>query len=253
MERASSSVADPGLMLTVPGRREPGLRFEVASGGRMLLRRRDDVVFFGLVHRWRYGVALYRTGSYTSPLPPIPAELVRRSAGSPGWFDQWAHRFAGWLDAAGDGPLHDGAWVLRRRKDTHILTYDLVADFPYAHLDWFAGWHGIVPLRPLPGPESGRVKAYRKQARDGVLPPLLLGAASALDGYLLLDGHARLAAALAENVEPGLLVLEPSDPDGGWPIPRSRAWPIRGGVEAWEDAFRIRGGDRSRCHELLER
>ncbi|MFF5725047.1 hypothetical protein [[Kitasatospora] papulosa] len=59
----------------------------------------------------------------------------------------------------------------------------------------------------MPGPGDSRVKAYRKQAREGTLPPVLMWWVSGLDCHLILDGHARLAAAIAESVEPPLLRL----------------------------------------------
>jgi hypothetical protein len=65
----------------------------------------------------------------------------------------------------------------------------------------------ILPLRPLGGPDTGRVKAYRKQVVEGTLAPVLLWWISGLDSYVLLDGHDRLVAALSENFEPPLLCL----------------------------------------------
>ncbi|GAA1899682.1 hypothetical protein GCM10009837_22870 [Streptomyces durmitorensis] len=60
----------------------------------------------------------------------------------------------------------------------------------------------------MPDADDPRVKAYRKQARDGTLPPVLLWWVSGLDSHLVLDGHARLAAAIAESVEPAVLELQ---------------------------------------------
>ena len=60
---------------------------------------------------------------------------------------------------------------------------------------------------PMPDADDSRVKAYRKQAREGTLPPVLLWWVSGLDCHLILDGHARLAAAIAESIEPPLLQL----------------------------------------------
>ncbi|MCE0446133.1 hypothetical protein LT493_18650 [Streptomyces tricolor] len=54
----------------------------------------------------------------------------------------------------------------------------------------------------MPDVGDGRVKAYRKQARDGTLPPVLLWWVSGLDCHLVLDGHARLAAAIANRRHP---------------------------------------------------
>ncbi|GAA5017110.1 hypothetical protein [Streptomyces siamensis] len=67
-------------------------------------------------------------------------------------------------------------------------------------------------MRPVPDPGDSRVKAYRKQAREGALPPVLLWWVSGLDCHVILDGHARLAAAIAESVELPLLHLNRSVP-----------------------------------------
>ncbi|MEU8819276.1 hypothetical protein [Actinoplanes sp. NPDC048796] len=65
----------------------------------------------------------------------------------------------------------------------------------------------VLPLRPLSGRNAGRVKSYRKQVEAGVLAPILLWWISGLDCYVILDGHDRLVAALAEDTEPPLLAL----------------------------------------------
>jgi hypothetical protein len=57
-----------------------------------------------------------------------------------------------------------------------------VAAGPAGYLDWTDGRQGVLPMRALPGPEGGRVKAYRKLAREGTLPPVLLWWISGLGG-----------------------------------------------------------------------
>ncbi|MEU8780324.1 hypothetical protein [Streptomyces sp. NPDC048637] len=86
---------------------------------------------------------------------------------------------------------------------------------PDGYVDWYlhnGSWE-ILPLRPMPDADDSRVKAYRKQALDGTLPPVLLWWVSGLDCHLILDGHARFAAAIAESTEPGLLELHRTVPD----------------------------------------
>ncbi|MFE9446302.1 hypothetical protein ACFYO2_47135 [Streptomyces sp. NPDC006602] len=90
----------------------------------------------------------------------------------------------------------------------------LVDDHPDGYIDWFvhsSSWE-VLPLRPMPDADDSRVKAFRKQAREGTLPPILLWWVSGLDCHLILDGHARLAAAIAESVEPPLLQLHRTVP-----------------------------------------
>lgn len=51
------------------------------------------------------------------------------------------------------------------------------------------------------------MKAWRKVAREGLLPPLLLYFVSGMDSWLVLDGHDRLLAARLEGAAPKALVL----------------------------------------------
>lgn len=187
----------------------PALRLEVASGQRVLLRQRDEVVLLARGDLRNYGLRVFRTGRYESPLPALRADVVRREP-------SWLHRFEAWLRESEVGPLHAGAWTLKRRSlPAYSMSSDLVREHPSAYLDWFGdGWNGLLPLRELPPEDASRVKAYRKQAADGILPPLLLWWVTAFDGWLLLDGHSRLVAAHAEGVEPPVVELSLAmDPD----------------------------------------
>lgn len=66
---------------------------------------------------------------------------------------------------------------------------------------------GVFRLRRPPLADASRVKLWRKRAREGRLPPVLLFYVSGLTMFALLDGHDRLAAAIAEGMAPPLLVL----------------------------------------------
>ncbi|VFS75660.1 Uncharacterised protein [Pseudomonas aeruginosa] len=74
-------------------------------------------------------------------------------------------------------------------------------------LDWW-GARQRRPDRPAPGrDDEGRVKWWRKKAREGELPPVLALRLNCLDACVILDGHCRLRAGLLENVAPEILVL----------------------------------------------
>ncbi|MGX6600769.1 hypothetical protein ACWKSP_01330 [Micromonosporaceae bacterium Da 78-11] len=265
--------------LDITGIRRPGLRFEVAGGRRLVLWQGGAVVLLGSVESDRCGVRVHRAEGYRSPVAPIPVAVARAASSGPDTArsaDRWAGHFERELTRSSDGPLHDGPWRLSSTPlPGYLLHGDLVRDHPEFYLDWLAGWHGVVPLKPLPAVGFGRVKALRKQARDGTLPPLLLLESSGLAGLLLLDGHCRLVAAQAEGVEPATVVLgrgpDPAEQHaaaerGGarfaefkrrWEASapmlaqlrrnhadeltriddwtgRSRAWPLPGGVPAWQ-------------------
>ncbi|WP_225824291.1 hypothetical protein [Streptomyces naphthomycinicus] len=210
-----------GLCLEVRSPRRPGLCL-FSAGRRLLLAQGAKPVLLAAVDEDHCGVEFRRTDAYRSPLPPSRAETGRALAGDP---DRWAHRFAELLRGSPHSPLHEGRWLLSRASGLLRSNHDgrprsaywsslLVAGHPDGYIDWFVhnGSWEILPLRPMPGADDSRVKAYRKQARDGTLPPVLLWWVSGLDCHLLLDGHARLAAAIAESTEPPVLHLHRTAP-----------------------------------------
>ncbi|WP_050515435.1 hypothetical protein [Streptomyces rimosus] len=210
------ALPEGGLVLTVPGGRPgPSLRFERAAGHQWALRQGEHTLIEarpegdGCCH----DLHLRRLPGYRSPLPPVSAATMR--AGS-----NWAHRYARWLEDTECGPLHHGRWRLSRRTAfaPGIWSCDLVRDWPDTTLELLCGggWHGVLPLRPLRAPDTARVKAYRKHARENTLAPVLLWWVSFLDGWLLLDGHDRAAAALAEGTQPVCVELARLPDDADW-------------------------------------
>ncbi|MFG2868433.1 hypothetical protein [Streptomyces sp. NPDC048338] len=208
------------LVLDVADRPRPGLRLRTA-GSRLILEQGGTPLLFAVVDRGDQGVDFYRTAAPRPLLPPLRAAEARAYADRP---ERWLHRVARLLDADPDGPLHDGRWVLTTVMERHWNRDDagpadywgerVVGGHPDGYVDWHVhstGWE-LFPLRPLPAADDARVKAYRAQARAGILPPVLLWWVSGLDCYVVLDGHARLAAAVAEDVEPSVLVLRRTTP-----------------------------------------
>ncbi|MFI5530134.1 hypothetical protein ACIA8O_16475 [Kitasatospora sp. NPDC051853] len=242
MQRTDFTDADgtwAGLSLDVRDRPAPGLCV-FSADSRILLTQASRPVLFAAVEGLE-GVDFWRTDAYRSVLPPLRADTARAVAGDPA---RWAHRFAHHLADPSESPLHDGRWLLTPdcplpRRRPAVLSHreywsDLLAEgHPDGYLDWYAhsGSWEVVPLRPMPGADDSRVKAYRKQAREGTLPPVLLWWVSGLDSHLVLDGHARLAAAVAESVEPPLLQLHRTTP------PDDRAARTEEAVTAYQDTL----------------
>ncbi|MEV5683826.1 hypothetical protein AB0L68_11690 [Streptomyces sp. NPDC052164] len=210
-----------GLLLDVDGRPTPALGVRTAER-RMLLTQGPDPLLFAAVTPDHCGVDFYRTDGFRPVLPPLRAETARRYGGSA---RRWAYHFADGLVDTACGPLHHGRWVLGREAASHhwnrwsrppgeYWRSLLIEGHPSGEIDWFVhnGSWELLPLRALPEADDARVKAYRKQAREGILPPVLLWWVSGLDCFAVLDGHARLAAALAESVEPTLLDLHRTVP-----------------------------------------
>ncbi|MGW9116589.1 hypothetical protein ACWGRV_08040 [Streptomyces sp. NPDC055663] len=217
---ATDSESWGGLGLELQHVTKPGLWPGVANGNRIVLSQGPDAVLFAKIDDDRGRVEYSRTNHYRSPIAPLRAAEVRTvtEQGKPSWYARWAHRFAAALESSPIGPLHEGRWVLSRRLAWEGIprTEDgpaaqwrslLLDDHPDGYIDWFTGSWGVMPLRQMPPPDHGRVKSYRKQAREGILPPALLWWFSGLNCYVILDGHARLVAAIAENQEPAVLAL----------------------------------------------
>ncbi|MEV0171078.1 hypothetical protein AB0I00_08105 [Streptomyces sp. NPDC050803] len=208
MNRGHRELLGPGrLVLNVTDRPgPPALRFERASGGRLLLRQGERPVLLGrsVGKGCCPELYLHRLDGYRSPLPPLRSAEMRSSV-------NWPHRYAGWLEESDGTPLWDGRWELARRGGfpPGIWTEDFVRAWPSGRLELYCGggWHGVLPLRRLSPPDAGRVKAYRKHAREGTLAPVLLWWVSFLDGWVILDGHDRAVAALAEERTPQCVEL----------------------------------------------
>lgn len=73
-------------------------------------------------------------------------------------------------------------------------------------VDWWFGGYLLLPRYQVE-PQSSRLKYWRKIAREGKLPPVLVWYISGLASYLILDGHLRLQAAFDESVPPSFIVL----------------------------------------------
>ncbi|MGV9457142.1 hypothetical protein [Streptomyces sp. NPDC003635] len=169
-------------------------------------------------------LAMHRFDGYRSPLPPIRSALMR----APG---NWPHRYTSWLEDAEGTPLCDGRWEVRERRQFPPYVWggeEFVRDWPGGSLELYCGggWNGVLPLRRLSAPDAPRVKAYRKHAREGTLAPVLLWSVTFLDGWLILDGHDRAVAALAEGWTPPCAVLALEEAD--------RTWPLPGGPVTWD-------------------
>jgi hypothetical protein len=210
-----------GLSLDVQSRRQPGLCL-FSTERRLLLAQQSRPVLLAAVEKDHCGVGFWRTDAYRSVIPPLRADTGRALAGR---LDRWAYRFAQYLLDSPGSPLHDGRWLLSRESPLLCWNYGrlpqseywtsmLIEGHPDGYIDWFvhSGSWEILPLRQMPDAGDGRVKAYRKQARDGLLPPVVLWWVSGLDCHLILDGHARLAAAIAESTVPPLLQLHRTSP-----------------------------------------
>jgi hypothetical protein len=237
-------LAGPGLLLDVPHegpwRQRPALHFEAAPEYRLRLTSGGQPLLWARIDSYWDRCALLRGGTVSAPwgLPPLSAADVREVAhepGTPRWWEAWTWRLGRALVESPQPVLHSGRWCLRpmRAIAAHEATRYAVSPMEWGFgqppaspqsLDgvlrfetfWSEGWgwedvkRGLVlPLRAPSSEDDGRVKSWRKRARDGTLPPALLLHVDLLSKWLVMDGHDRLHAALLEGVAPPLLGLWP--------------------------------------------
>jgi hypothetical protein len=222
----------------------PGLHMQAGSPRLMRLMAGEWPLVWARVESDHYGywylrrpVAGNSPGLVLPPISALEARSVEAPTGSPEWFRSWSRTFGRKLVNSPVSPLYGGRWWLMpgevRERDAGWLPTGVAGRSlaSVCHLDrvavqppaGYAAWDfgdALDPLamRPMSGPDDARVNAWRRALREGYMPPALLMWMSGLDRYIILDGHDRIAAALAESTMPSVLVLchvqeQPRPPD----------------------------------------
>jgi hypothetical protein len=181
----------------------PALHLQAAAGGHLRLVGPHGPILWGLVDRGSYGVDIVRARPPTlHVLPPIRAADVE---------PEWTRHVATQLCASSSTPLGRGRHhLLATTPDLDLRPKHLdalVAQDDDFFFDWDGGYLGLLLTRRLSAPDDGRVKMWRKRAREGALPPLVTWWCRGLFAHILLDGHDRVHAALLEGKQPEVVVL----------------------------------------------
>ncbi|WP_257456013.1 hypothetical protein [Archangium lipolyticum] len=243
-------VVGPGLLLDVPARgrwlQRPSLHLEAAPRYRLrLVWRGQPLLWARIAGYWDQCVLVRGPADVRGALPLLTAPDVRavgHEPGTPAWWEAWARQWGRMLVDASESVLYTGRWCLRpmraisaNQASRHAIStmewsfgqppmpphsLDAVLRFRSA---WVENWWEeiadqkpgtVLPLRAPSDAEDGRIKSWRKRARDGTLPPALLLYVDFLGKWLLLDGHDRIHAALLEGRDPPLMGL--------WPVVETR-------------------------------
>ena len=250
----------PGLLLEVPRTgdraRRPSLHVEAAPGYRLRLMSGGQPLFWARIDGWwdRFGL-LRSPAPLPWRLPAVSAAEVRKvthASGTEPWWEAWMWRMGRALAHSAPSVLHAGRWCLRPLQ---VIRKGAACGYPISTMEWRVGqpplpphspegvlrferflledwalWGqpeeeqvragAVLPLRAPSSEDDGRVKSWRKHARAGTLPPVLLLYVDLFMKWLVLDGHDRLHAAVREGIEPPLLGL----------------WPVREEVLPWSPA-----------------
>ena len=223
MQIRELDIWEPGAALLIDGGagppQRPAVHLQAAEGGYLRLLGPDGPVMWGLVDEGYWGVSIVRAkGAPLHVLPPIRVADAEQAPGSQtstkrlAW---WTRHFATQLCESASSPLAGGRHcilaptqlvgpnlVLRRDRLDELV--DQRDEF---ELKWDIGYLGLLLMRPLSNADDGRVKMWRKRAREGQLPSLLTWWCEGLYAHVLLDGHDRVHAALLEGCVPSVIVL----------------------------------------------
>ena len=184
------------------------------------------VLFAWIEPAWYGAKVLWADAAHrVSVLPPWSAAECRDLDGDAGrWLHEIRHRLRGDLS-----PLHAGEWALEYTVSPppghletglawlaeHLIEGEDAGDARSGYIDFFCHMSGtVVLLRRLSPPDAPRAKAQLRLAREGALAPIVLLGISGLSGAVVLDGHDRIVAALAEGVAPRFIFLERTDSIG---------------------------------------
>ena len=235
-----------GLVINVAQNDARPLEMQSGHNGRLALKVKGETLFWATVLKDHGGVWLIFNAEHTAQqqlLPTVTSADVERAkrAGEGHRTRFWSRFFAGQLMAGPAPLLAPGRWLLRpmdqvkptapyvlgKRLPVEKWRFQTPAcsasmniswslyseDFPDLQapkkvqlVDWWWGGYLLLARYPVE-PESGRVKWWRKKSLEGSLPPVLVWFISGLASFVILDGHDRLQAALAEGIQPQFLVL----------------------------------------------
>ena len=232
-----------GMEVTVeaPSFRRPPLHLLTGHNGRMKLML-NDLPLFWATSEWGYdGAWVIRNGvtkdMNLALIPPIRSADVERYAPltpverikawsryfvsrvsessstfmSPGsWLAQGMLPDA--IKSRGDAEPGPAAWQFSSGKNDYFqypessLSGDEIVEGTQPQSIKWLDPGNLISLHEV-DPLSARLKWWRKKAREGISPPILLWNISGLLSYLVVDGHYRLRAAMDENIQPTFVII----------------------------------------------
>ncbi|MGC5701031.1 hypothetical protein J4P02_12595 [Pseudomonas sp. NFXW11] len=220
---------------------KPPLYLRSGSNARIKLMHHHNTLFWATPVRGSGGVWLVRNrlaqGAECRLLSPIDSPTVEQHAAlAPALrIKAWSRYFVSRLSESARHFLTPGYWLAQgllpeqgppapgldswrfsssAEPFSHLPSWrlygeDFLDNLQPQTLEWIDWWHGGGKLIGLHSVDlqAGRLKWWRKKAREGSLPPILLWYVGGLASYVVIDGHYRLQAAIAENLAPTFIVV----------------------------------------------
>lgn len=221
-----------GLLLNVETDNRPGFHLESGDNARIKLMNQNSVVFWATIESRYYGVWLLKSLNEKVqldlfPIPPISSETITKSEKliKDRKYRFWCKFFADELLKSKSTFLYSGLWLFRpiriqetscqnEIQDDAIFERFFISNYKNMlnqkeiyWIDWWLiGGKDLISTKPQPNLQMGRLKWWRKIAKEQKLPPILIWYLNCLDAFIIIDGHLRLTAALLENIVPDFIL-----------------------------------------------
>ncbi len=221
-----------GIEITVDNSQSKKTNFSIEACGKRFFSVKycDQTLFWVRQHYTHHGAALIKNYQVSHDVPIVShirsSDIEKRKylEGSKK-FKSWSKYFIQSLNRIENHFFREGKWIItafhfsfwQHLNDTYevnkssydIRMYDALNTDIFQYISWwdtpyedveFIGLHTVDE-------DSGRLKWWRKKAKEGTLPPVLFYYISGLGSYILLDGHYRLKAAQLEDIRPDAILL----------------------------------------------
>ncbi|WP_143017450.1 hypothetical protein [Catalinimonas alkaloidigena] len=218
----------PQLEIEISEATKPAIRVMAGSGLKFKIQHDNMPIAWGRVASDYYGCWYLRNqfewNKVEAPITPITSNDVERSLEHQTERERltyWGKFFLDALSKSNATIFYNGTWELSvaLHDESHVSPFSSKhwkrfnsekVFYPQRPLwiDWdFRNTSPLLSLKSQPSEDNGRTKWWRKKVREGTCPPVLAWFISALDSFVIIDGHCRMQAYELEHIKPTVLVL----------------------------------------------
>jgi len=221
-----------GIEITVEKSHIQKINFHIESCSKRFftINYENKTLLWARQHCLGYGVALIKNLQRKQETPIIShihssdIEERKELQGSEK-FKSWSKYFIQSLNRIDNHFFTHGKWLItvfassnwdyygteeRNKSSFHKEIFNALKNNTFQYISWVYTPNDkdmLFTSLNIIDEHDGRLKWWRKKAKEKTLPPILVYFVSGLDSYIILDGHYRLKAAQLENIEPDIILL----------------------------------------------
>ena len=182
----------------------PAIRLLSGNNMRMKLVKDDQTLFWATISKDFWDISVIRTFEETArSIGNISShEIEKRKDLTPEEkYKSWSRYFTEELIKNDNHFLYNSLWILKGYKtNTRSLQYSCIyIEEDNSAIIHTGEWDWSLLFSRQVDKDSGRMKWWRKKARENSLPPVLAWFIPSIGDYWIIDGNYRLQAALLEK------------------------------------------------------